>query len=803
MRKNKQRAGHRGRGSRTHADPASESVKTLSTDIEEDATVTVHDAFHKSFPDIKCLQERGRLFVVGAKSFAVVERSLGPTDDIVYSQNREVWEHVPRGNARVFVKDPTADPEAFAPVGGVNGLRKFGYGDSDYGYPSDVTQVIAMRNDFLECGHLAAFVTPDDNKPYWIIGSKNVHIVCQYEMPESDLCTYKGMRYVDALKMANLWREMLREREKAGGSYTDFHSALTEHRWTACFEAIFTDRQHPVDYHGLDEMRFYAITTDGVPSDDELCVDVRQAATFYKQMGVFFSPYSDAVHYPSPAYDALIDDIYRRYDSEGTLMCGYNAAGKIIRLWKESSYPSVMERAAREAIVNYKLTDKSLLHLMQGKLKLQKTELRKYFTQWEDERLLWLVAFASWSQETQVILTSPAQNPAFRKRWLSLQDTFREATAKDSELFSKHAAYEQDPVAWGNPRSLDIIKLVGPPGCGKSTLSRAIFVLLTEAGFQPQWVNQDVAGNRDKYLAAIRQATQPDTKVTHIIVDQVNNGEKVYIYYRGVDPAVTATWWHEDGEAGMLQECYNRVIRRGSAHHTIRLPDTLTPPQRQKEMAKIRTSMAHAVRSFKMPQDNSVAVLDMGLSPANSLEPIWALLQVNGIHELPDLDKLDVQAAILLSDRYEALLTSQPRVPIYAAIVMDDPEAVLRCVSASVLNSGQVVQSQFHITTKFFGGDLDLILFVKLAELLGTSIEVTAEAVYTDSKGTAIKIRNDDEFICANPIAHITVANRKGVPPKYSNELISSAYKNQPGCRRSVIPVPPEVAKLRGTFQFR
>lgn len=865
----------------------------LELDVE---SVQIPHAFEASCAHVKRCRERGRLFHLPlpasasspaprvGNDFAVVERTIGGIDDVVYNKHREVWERLPRGNARVFCRLTPDGP--FTLVGAVNGLRKFGYGDSTYGYADAVKSVVAVEKENGECGHIAAFALPsvashgpseagDTANRFWIVGSKNVHVVLDYDISEACLSYYSalGRRYSYAIKIARLWKEMLpvpatqsaaaaAATAENGGSRRltpaaalRFHTALHEHHWTSCFEAIFSDSQHLVDYDGVNELRFYAITTnarafeaaaaaattaghpevsadvagaaagaDAVSADeksermqgpwysreDGLCLPVGEADAFYSEVGLSFSHHSPVVVYQSSDYTQLLDTIGRRTNSEGCVMYGADDTGKVVRLWKEKSYPYVMERATREAITNHKLAGQDLADAMRKKLKQQRPELRDYFKDWEATRMPWLLHFAAWLQVTRRLTPSMQRDELFplRNRWLSLQKEFQADMDRDPELHDVCGQYQPDPVQWGtDTKDLDVIKFVGPQGCGKSTLSRAFYALLTKAKFTPRWVNQDESGNRNKFLASLRQATHAEAGVSHLLIDKMNLDARMNHDYDNLPLSLTVTWYHPDGENALYNVCIDRVLGRGSGHRTIRLDPNLSPQERQAEERNIRSFVRKAVHACETPQDASEVVLELDITTPlpEMVRMMWDKLQENGTNTLPSITEADIDDAIGLAHRYESLLCDLPKAPLYACIALQQREQAEKLLSVvpPAFTQGQVVQSQFHVTTKFFGGETDPVAFVTLAERLGQSVELTLESVVGDADGVAVTVKRDDaRFPCANPIAHFTISNRKGVPPKYSNELISESSYPGDVSQRHVVRLPASVT-VTGVFEFR
>lgn len=829
------------------------------------ATATAEDTRDEGPAPLSTTNDKNTMAVV------VVERTIGGFDDVVYKKHREVWERLPRGNARVFipagdVAEPSAPPTAgeatgqsadggYRLVGAVNGLRKFGYGDSSYGYPEAVKSVIAVEKANGECGHIAAFCLPpaadsdgqatgttsSTQNRFWIIGSKNVHIVLDYVVSEAQLAYYRhlGQRYTYAVKIAELWHRCIcgdaqqtandiatNEWSITAEKLLSFHETLATKRWTACFEAIFDDSQHLVDYNGVNTMCFYAVTENrrafenaptaaetAFSASDGLCLDVLAAKEICTTAGLPFCRHSDRVEYPSAAYTALVEDIARRTNSEGCVMYGTDsgdpAVAKVVCLWKEKSYPYVMERATREAITQRKMAGKELVNRLSKKLNLQGPHLRSYFSDWEAVRLPLLVKFAAWLQLRRHLTPHMSRDALFplRNQWLTLQRQFQSELAADAELGGFCDQYQPDGEVWGgDARALDVVKFTGPQGSGKSTLSRALFILLRRAGYQPRWLNQDEAGNREKFLAGIRNATHQSSGVTHLLIDKMNLDAQMNADYAMLPLTVTVAFLHDDGAEALYETCIDRVLRRGAGHRTIRLVEggdgVAAVQEREKQVQNIRSFVRRAVRNYALPDDEAetMLTLDVETPLEEMVRLLWQRLNASGIHSLPAIADEEIADALRMSQRYEELLCSLPIAPIYACISISDPSAMLSLVPKNFV-IGQVVQKSFHLTTKFFGGETDPVYFVELAERLNQSVELTLEAVYGDNAGVAIVVARDDEkYPCANAVPHITIANRRGVQPKYSNELISPDY---PGVMsdRKVVKLPPGTT-VTGIFKF-
>nr|CAJ2478436.1 unnamed protein product [Leishmania braziliensis] len=879
-----------------HRPSGSRRKKKNRIRLEHNAqSLVIANAFDVSFAHLSQCREQGSLFLLPSPTpaaqscFLVVERSISGSDDVLYSQHRDVWECLPRGNARVYIKtDSPNGTGGYTLVGAVNGLRKFGDKDSTYGYPDAVQTVIAMETGNGVCGHLSAFALPlakrgetsvdadtscdaaeveDTSHRFWVIGSKDVHIVLDYAVSEECLHYYSslGCRYSHAIKISRLWKAMLPGGAELSSANSDaraaasptltpaqaraLHDALHKEMWTSCFEVTFSDSTPLMEDSGVNKLRFYAVTLNkrafkaactGHPAlsgnkakergngdsleetadapnkapqysrQDGLCIPVADAEAFYASVGLPFSHYGSSVVYSSPEYVQLVDTIRRSVNSEGCVMYGADAGGKVVRLWTEKSHPYVMERITREAITNHKLTSNELQALLKKKLDHQPPELRDYFKDWEMHRMPWLLHFAAWLQMTRRLTPHMQRNELFqqRSRWHSLQKEFQTAVDSDPKLYSECEQYQHDPVEWDSgTQDLDVIKFVGSQGHGKSTLGRALYALLQKAQYGPCWVNQDELGDRKKFLASLRQAAKAGSKVTHLIIDKMNLDAAMNHDYDNLPLSLTVTWFHPDGEKGLHSVCVDRVLGRGSCHRSLRVDPNLAPQERQAQMKTIRRLVHRALKACEMPKDPPELVLELDITtPINDMvRRIWEKLEDNGMHTLPPVTDKDISEAIDLSHQYESFLSKLPRHPIYACISIQQQEDVARLLSVvpQEFTAGQVVQRAFHLTTMYFGGVMDPVAFVQLAKLLGQSVTLTLESVVADPDGVAVTVfRDDAHYPCANPIPHITISNRKGVPPKYSNDLISpTAYPGDPA-KRKVVQVPPNCT-ISGIFEFR
>ncbi|KAF8275338.1 hypothetical protein TcBrA4_0139090 [Trypanosoma cruzi] len=257
--------------------------------------------------------------------------------------------------------------------------------------------------------------------------------------------------------------------------------------------------------------------------------------------------------------------------------------------------------------------------------------------------------------------------------------------------------------------------------------------------------------------------------------------------------ALTVVWSHPDGTDALVDICFDRVRRRGSAHRTFKAD--------RREGRRVRQTLLDCATRCRPPTEGPLIEVSVTDDTATIARRVWAELSAHGLTDIPETQTLDMAAALGVANACESFLCRFPRHVEYAAIQIASPERVLELVPPEMLD-GKKVQKAFHVTTLYLGRDAckDPVLLQQLVGLLGESIELTPTSVVSDPKGTAIAVRNEGEFPCENVHPHITIANAPGVPPVYSNELLDDSHADDP-CR-TVVSLPAGT-RVTGTFVFR
>ncbi|PWU84774.1 hypothetical protein C4B63_203g13 [Trypanosoma cruzi] len=329
-----------------------------------------------------------------------------------------------------------------------------------------------------------------------------------------------------------------------------------------------------------------------------------------------------AVELGTDEYAVQRDGMARRLNCEGAVLYGCNEAGVVVRMWKQRSHAYAMERAAQEAIVTHRLCGVALRSRLAGKLAGLPEEVRRCLGDWEAERLDYLVRFAAWLHLTrrQTARTDLGGLQDLRRRWITLQNQFAQCVAADAHVRSQVMHYE--------PSGDDAVVCVGPQGCGKSTFSRTLYALLRQAGLSPCWINQDEAGGGRQFIDAIRRAQRGGH--THLIMDKMNLDEAARDGYADLGlRALTVVWSHPDGTDALVDICFDRVRRRGSAHRTFKAD--------RGEGRRVRQTLLGCATRCRPPTEAPLIEVGVADDTATIARRVWAELSARGLTDIPEI----------------------------------------------------------------------------------------------------------------------------------------------------------------------
>jgi hypothetical protein len=666
------------------------------------------------------------------------DRSVRGLDDPVYESDRTVWESVPRGDTTIAIDGVV--------VHHVVGLRKFGYAGSPYGLAREVSKVVTITKENGECAHVSAFTA--DGVQYWVAGSKHVHVAWRVGHYDTDITAYVAQRYTYALKIAAVWHAMT---QRAGVDAVWFFTLLDGMRATACAEAILADSEHIVEYDPAEQgtLKFYAIAE---PKDSRLslCSAPDLAYTIFARCGLPTAVRSAEFGLGSAEYTAELDRIARLPNSEGVVVYGLDSHGHVVCMWKEKSYPYVMERVVREAALHGR-TLSEIRTRVRTRLADQDAGVRAYFTEWEGSRFPWLLDFVTWLRATGVLPTRDSW--AVQSRWLTLQRAFR-ALSPDERATALSA-----PSASATGADKTVIVFVGLPCSGKSTLARGLLKILADAGHVARWLNQDEADcNRHRFLNAVK-AVAADPSVTHILLDKANldpSNRKDYTDL-GLVPTHTVALLHPHGAAATKAVCAERFAVRGEGHRSLRSTGASAVGA-----GKFLSICATMLEKWKDVDD--ALHLDIRVPATANLATVCTTL---------GLDPTGSAGAIDFAVSYERALIGGGKRPYYGGLSL--VEGVADLVSAIPAHGlgAKALRPEFHVTLRFLGDVMDPIWYMDFLSKIGTAVDFAVTEIVWDDKCVTARVALPDGVDCASGAPHITLALAEGVKPAYSATLLA------------------------------
>ena len=341
-----------------------------------------------------------------------------------------------------------------------------------------------------------------------------------------------------------------------------------------------------------------------------------------------------------------------------------------------------------------------------------------------------------------------------------------------------------------------VFVLVGFPGLGKSTIGRALAQLL-KGGYFTQ---DDYANNRG-FFAALKQAIKT---CNFIIADRGNHTEKHRQDVLAQVPGAKVVYIDFVGEdAGALRGlAETRINARGVNHQKLttdkglNIPEILemfvgqfqpiTEEEQRKAVATIRVDPRQTpveilnqcqqalVEAGIMAKALPDKALEAKLAQSLAVEKGFAKTQVEPVAKAPSV-----------AEPTKASAGSKKKSgPLQLRLVADTPQFLEAFADAieqlpEHLKVAALEKLEHHITMRFCAKQVPQEekdgFRAAFAPHVGKELVVKPVALVYDDKGAALAVELPEEVRsqCQALHPHITIGCASGVPPKYSNELLS------------------------------
>ncbi|KAI3633094.1 hypothetical protein MIR68_009169 [Amoeboaphelidium protococcarum] len=721
-----------------------------------------------------------------SSSFSVITTRIGGPDDSLYAKSRQLWELLPRGCSQVY------DTFTGRQVGTVQGLRKFGYyNDRDsapYGDYRAADSICAMIKENGENAQVSAF--EHDGILYWVAGSKNVHIIFR---TANDLSheQYHDQRYSFALPIA---------RWVCDNAPTDFQQWLAENKYTACGEALFRDSRHLVDYGEVeDHIRFFAVTQSASVDLNQFGITALSPPQFSKlfseKFGLKVAQSYRVISCKDPdQVKQLMVDIASLQNCEGCVLNWTRHTGsqlnssnqefqeQVVYMCKVKSVSYALERCIRQATFRQLDEAKVRQAVLSTAAKLEPECGQEAIDLWMSQRLESMIKFSQWLIQSKQI--DEHNRDIIQPKWLELLNEFMELDQKIVQQQLQSSQKNLNERQQGSDHNKPVvIALRGLPLSGKSTVARALFVILKRLGNSVVWINQDELGNKKRYLNAVKHAYQ-QSSVKYIILDKTNRATEHLLDIVDICGRIDYlfTFVHpqdqpdEDGAGqNAIKLCQSRFSHRQDGHRSIGQDDDIV--KILNIMAKMSISSQKLLRFAVTLKD-----IDMTLNTDDIAAQILKDISI------PSSNIKLIQQSIEVSHYYEKCLSQlNGQRYIFFGIFFEHDINDLLSESGQQINQfcahwleGKTKLQSHHVTVAYFGDQIDPDLYCALFKMVHEEniglVKVKIVSLHADDKAMAASVEISDDRLaklCTQAHAHITLALAAKVKPFYSNELLT------------------------------
>ncbi|PWU84294.1 hypothetical protein C4B63_237g22 [Trypanosoma cruzi] len=116
--------------------------------------------------------------------------------------------------------------------------------------------------------------------------------------------------------------------------------------------------------------------------------------------------------------------------------------------------------------------------------------------------------------------------------------------------------------------------------------------------------------------------------------------------------ALTVVWSHPDGTDALVDICFDRVRRRGSAHRTFKAD--------RREGRRVRQTLLGCATRCRPPTEGPLIEVSVTDDTATIARRVWAELSAHGLTDIPETQTLDMAAALGVANACESFLCRFP-----------------------------------------------------------------------------------------------------------------------------------------------
>lgn len=677
---------------------------------------------------------------------AIDHKVKGFNDDKIYQQNKKLWEELPRCFATIVYGGKI--------IRTICGLRKFGECDQ---YKVQLTpQEKPTRTMYLEklngeyCSISSFKIVAETT--FFVVRSKNVSLIFREENAFNDIESdnYQEDRYgyvrVMAKKFWFLFQKMSNINKMKLIAKTLIH--------TINCESISPNHQHLVNYNDKSLLFPFALTRNQSSDKGLTSIIPKTALDWFREIGFGSRVLHRCVNSDEKEMDKEVkNNFFTKKNSEGCVV--YNivldittGVERVVQIYKHKNAEYVFWRGLREKMRS------------QSTIAQTKHRLSNFHCKIPDQENLIKEAIKFYAFCWDIV--------GFNENWSKVFDQWASHFKYFNALViqQKYIHYNKF-IAYDKTRTKQIIATIGLPGCGKTTLTKALRLLIPAS----QRVNQDECGRSVKqYCKAIEKHLR-DEDVKWIILDKCNHNVRIRSNtYKllNMHKINYLDFKHPFDDAVSTQSvalCMARINQRGKGH------PNLFP---SKKLPKVIHGFQKSYKPLtpkEIEQARRVIDVNMTMSQVDMVKYVLTKLKI----PFENQRVLEVIDEVYKMEKELATFNSKPKSKktlYWRAFVKDisqvfDHDEIKHILS---LHDKFKNKDELHCTMVFPKSMSDVKFEEECVPFLDKEVDIKIVSIAHDDKAIALVCEVD--FPCRNEHPHLTLALGNHVNGVYSNTLI-------------------------------